>query len=222
MKNVSFTSNIKFVPIKAFDEILEKASCSPKNNIRHIEPTYVYKEAFWKTKDNIFTTEIRTCTGGGIINNEETLMFHLIDESDTYYNAKIFESEADSLIPNPSNGLLVGGKYIKYDRDTDMSLPVFDKIKEFLSKKVNLSFFRNHKHLDSQTDLLYLRGEDSWYLCTKDAPEIAKLREKEPLCYVTDAESLKRAYENIHISKNDRLFINDKEITKEEMPDFFD
>lgn len=197
INNISFKSNIKFVPIG-----LERLT-----NLRGAEIGFLPGEQNCIKASEFFTHGIKTCTGGGLINpNKEAIGFHYLDASFShFFNINKFIKELGKQI-QPERGLLVGGKrealhgYI-------FSIKNFKTFKKELQKLTqNISIFECHKYPYSETDFHYSLENDTWTLCHRF------INEKGSVDYVKTPDDLKKCYKKIHIADGDKLFINGKEI----------
>lgn len=194
--NISFKSNIRFVPIE-----LERL------NLRGQEIGFLTGEQNCIKASEFFTYGIKTCTGGGLITpNKEALGFHYLDASFSHFlNVNKFIKDLGKQI-KPERGLLVGGKsealhgYIFSTRN-------FKKFKKGLQKLTkNISIFECHKHPFSQTDFHYSLKNDTWtlYHCF--------INKRGKFDYIKNPDDLKKCYKKIQIADGDRLFIGEKEI----------
>lgn len=194
--NISFKSNIKFVPIE-----LERL------NLRGKEIGFLPGEQNCIKASEFVTYGIKTCTGGGlVIPGQEALGFHYLDASfSKFFKINKFIKDLGSQI-QPERGLLVGGKraalfgYIFSIRN----FKTFKKGLEKLTK--NLSIFECHKYPFSQTGFHYSLENDTWTLCH------SFINEKGAIDYVKNLDDLKKCYKKIQIADGDRLFIGGEEI----------
>ncbi len=202
--SISFGSSIRFVNRDVY-KLLEK-----KNFIdyRHDRPNILKADTF-------FSEEIRTCTGGGLVNpGSEALGFHFWDDMP---NKKKFPYLMNCLfrfVKQPQNGLLVGSKNVP---GNPYSIDQFQNIKKkFLERVKNLSIFEEHKMLNSETNYHYSLKDDTWTLC-------ANFQDEKDMYYksVTNIERLRNMYKNISIADGDRLFIDGKEIFPSDVPEIF-
>ena len=208
MKNnsVSFTSKIKFVDRQCF------CMMKKKNYIgfRHDEANILKAPEF-------YSTEIRTCTGGGLVNpNVEAEGFHFwVDLT----NKKKFNILANSLfrfVKNPERGILLGSKDLK-NANSKYSIEQFQNFKKvFMEKVKNITLFEQHRNTNSQTHYHYNLDTDTWTLCSSFmVPGSGKVK------YVTKLNDLRECFVNISIADGDRLFIGKKEIKFSDAPDIF-
>ena len=157
-----------------------------------------------------FAEEACCCSAGGITDGKNVTMFHLIPENK---NISGFNKIEKTLIKeiginnidsnNKFNGLIVGGKSRKLNakkhNNNSNSRKLFSKIKEFFEKNnISYSVIWGHKQGGRKTNCHYSAENDTWTISTNS--KIKKLKD------------LKRAYEFIHISDKDELYINDKKI----------
>ena len=203
-KSVSFTSKIRFVDRPVY-KMLEK-----KNFI-----DFVHTKPNILKADEFYSEEIRTCTGGGLVNpHKEAEGFHFLND---YTNKKNFPQLVNSLfrfVKSPERGLLVGGK------EGDIfpySLEQFEKFKKvFLERVKNVSLFQQHAFPYSETNYHYSLADDTWTLCSR-------YRNEKELNFntVKSLEMLKKCFKKISIAEGDRLFIGKKEILRTDAPEIF-
>jgi len=221
--NISFTSNIKFIPKSEFDNIYEnKFSPSPSSQF------IIYGERIKGRNiqicDNAGTHQVRDCSAGGFINEQGIGMFHFFPyESNIASADNVFAEELYSKIGNPKSGFLFGSKdytdsyYNNKDELSFTAMSLFDKLKEILSKKVDISSFKTHLNLAAQTNALYIKSEDTIYMNTELIREdTSHLKD----C-ILSPEDIENTFEKAYISPNDKLFINEIEVLPKEYPELF-
>ena len=130
--NLSFQSKIRFVPRRVFmdKEFLPFVDCQKRT-----EPLF---KSMIKDKD-FYTLDVRTCTGGGLVDSDGVLGFHIFDcqeNIDRVGNA--LANIIDFRTRNNKSALLIGSKDIPSRRD---SLPLFDRIREVVESFVSPSIF---------------------------------------------------------------------------------
>lgn len=202
--SVSFTSNICFVDRIAYNKIKKRNSIG-----------------FWHTVPNILKADefysegIKTCTGGGIvIPFKEAEGFHFWDDMT---NKKKFPDIVNSLfrfVKNPKRALLVGSKNLD---DSPYSIEQFERFKKVFTERIkNVSLFERHRYENSQTHYIYSLNDDTWTL-------FSEYQKGKNIRYnqVKNLKALKECFENISIADGDRLFINNKEITRADAPELF-
>lgn len=202
--SVSFTSNICFVDRIAYNKIKKRNSIG-----------------FWHTVPNILKADefysegIKTCTGGGIvIPFKEAEGFHFWDDMT---NKKKFPDIVNSLfrfVKNPQRALLVGSKNLD---DSPYSIEQFERFKKVFTERIkNVSLFERHRYENAQTHYIYSLNDDTWTL-------FSEYQKGKNIRYnqVKNLKALKECFENISIADGDRLFINNKEITKADAPELF-
>lgn len=203
-KSVSFTSNIRFVEREAFS-MLKKQNFI---NFHHTSPNILKADQF-------YSTEIRSCTGGGLVNPGcESEGFHFWDD---YTNKKKFPDLVNSLfrfVKNPQNALLVGSKDLK---GNIYSLEQFERFKKvFLERVKNVSIFQQHKFLNSETHYHYSLDTDTWTLCTS-----FQEKKGEKLKFIKKPEDFLKAFDSVSIADGDRLFVGKKEVLPSQYPELF-
>lgn len=202
--SVSFTSNICFVDRIAYNKIKKRNSIG-----------------FWHTVPNILKADefysegIKTCTGGGVvIPFKEAEGFHFWDDMT---NKKKFPDIVNSLfrfVKNPQRALLVGSKNLD---DSPYSIEQFERFKKVFTERIkNVSLFERHRYENAQTHYIYSLNDDTWTL-------FSEYQKGKNIRYnqVKNLKALKECFENIFIADGDRLFINNKEITKADAPELF-
>ncbi len=203
--NVSFTSNIRFVPWKVFSK-MEK-----KNAILYYHDTPNILKA-----DEFYSLDIRTCTGGGLTKQStgEGEGFHFWDDKITQKKANDNVISLIRFVKNPERGLVIGGKRLD---ENPFSVPLFYKFRDMIKERVqNLSEFCIHRFEDSQTHYHYDTKNDTWTICTE-----YRKTANSPQRAVNSLATLKNAFEKISIAPGDRLFIGEKEIQPKDAPEIF-
>jgi len=214
--NISFKSRIQFVDYKSFKKII----C---NNCNFID--YKSAERNIVTGSDFYTTNIRTCTGGSLVNAtkdssrpfQSTLGFHIFNNRDN--NQNILKRIENALNFTPKNGILIGGKKL-YDRGGQYSLPNFDKLKTFMGSILpDFSFFQQQRYLYGQTHFHYSFKDDTWTLCSEFN---GKNNIRGPITKgVSCLSDLTKHFLKIHIAQQDQLFIGNKQIFKNDVPSLF-
>ena len=132
-------------------------------------------------------------------------------------NKKKFPDIVNSLfrfVKNPQRALLVGSK--KLD-DSPYSIEQFERFKKVFTERIkNVSLFERHRYENAQTHYIYSLDNDTWTL-------FSEYQKGKNIRYnqVKSLKALKECFENISIADGDRLFINNKEITKADAPELF-
>lgn len=207
--NVAFSSRINFVPYEVFSDRVNPndakfVSCSSP------EPCYAEGDRF-------YSVQLRSCTGGGIVKPKEKVAgFHIFDSRKNCENVDknieiLFLKNSDA-----ERGLIIGGKDLP---QAEYSLLQFSKIKEKLLEKLkSVSIFQTHSYADSETNYHYSAEDDEWTINTQYSvlPGHPKVQD------VVSIETLKKAFDYIHIDEGDELFIMDLPIKKEDAPEFFE
>ncbi|MBS5802863.1 MAG: hypothetical protein KIC80_07615 [Brachyspira sp.] len=208
MKNnsVSFTSKIQFVDRQCFS-MLKK-----KNYIgyRHNELNILKAPEF-------YSTEIRTCTGGGLVTpNVEAEGFHFWDDLTNKKKFNILVNSMFRFVKNPERGILLGSKELN-NVQSKYSVEQFQNFKKvFMEKVKNITLFEQHRNANSQTHYHYNLDTDTWTLCSSFmVPGSGKVK------YITKLNDLRECFVNISIADGDRLFIGKKKIKFSDAPDIF-
>ncbi len=207
--NISFQSKIKFVPYQTFleKELLPVVDCH-----KPVEP---FRLSFIKDSD-FWTGDIRTCTAGGIIDDNGALGFHLFDCVENVNNA----GESMPKIIDYSNGqnksaLLIGAKKLPTRCN---SVPLFNKVRSIVERFVTPSIFGVHKNNYAESNIAYEKALDTWFVNTP-LPKYPTYMPNEP--FVDSLETLLSAFKEIKIAPQDTLFIGEKQITKKDCPTIF-
>ena len=202
--SISFTSKIRFVDRHIY-KIMDK-----KNFI-----DFIHSKPNILKADEFYSEEIRTCTGGGLVNPyKEAEGFHFWDD---YTNKKNFPHLVNSLfrfVKNPERGLLIGSKELEI---FPYSVEQFNRFKKvFLERVKNVTIFQQHTFPYAETHYHYSLADDTWTLCSH-------YRNEKDLNYKTikSLDALKKCFKNISIAEGDRLFIGKKEILPTDAPEIF-
>lgn len=186
--SISFTSNIIFVNNNTFNNVKKGLQVTMRNM------------AGFDT--DIWTRNIRTCTGGGIVSCKGVAGFHVVDNLDNLHDCPNIMKSILRKTSNYKNALIIGSKtYENYVGEYSVAL--FRKLKDELSRSVkHVSSFEEHKQTYGQTHIHYSKDNDTWYVCS----EIQKYVDSTPEP-VDTKEKLLRMFKKISIAKTDRLFI---------------
>ena len=191
--SVSFTSKINFVDAKTFYYKFRRGM--------YINPRDT--DEFIIKGDEIFTDEIRTCTGGGVVDFSNSVVggFHFFDDFDNNQALERFFKELFEKIKNPQRALIVGGKQLK---NSIYSLPNFAEICKGIREKVpKVTVFGEHKLPWSETDIHYSIKDDTWTIHSMYRP-ITDYKEHE----VLSLDDLHEAYKSVNLAEGDSLYIN--------------
>lgn len=164
---------------------------------------------------DFYTKQVRTCTGGCLTAQDSPLAvgFHIWDEL-KYFDLKSCIKKIKKLIPDADNGFLIGSKELI---DADHSVSYFNEIQNSLSEICpNFSVFKTFTHPYGQADFKYFKDTDTLNI---------RLSFLKPYCdEISNVYSLKRLlsfFKEISIAPTDTLFINEKQITKKDVPHIF-
>ena len=192
--NISFTSKINIVPPQIYHQLWrgKEITCDPKaRNVIEGKDLYTYG--------------VRTCSAGGITSDthRRAIGFHIMDIKDNIDNIKYFIDRITLPIFMPRNCLLVGSKTLK---GSPYSTIQFQKLKEAFTKRYHdISIMEEFTDESGEMDMYYSLEQDTWFLSIT--------HQKQP---VKSVEQLKQCFKNVHIAKNDTLYIYD---TKVDFPD---
>lgn len=205
--SLNFKSNIHFVSSPNFDKQMFRSYfyCSAKKPLM---------DSMRKGAD-IWTQSIRTCSGGGLVDNQGALGFHFFNSLETIQKVK------EDLIPivkkqncKTKSALLIGGKRITND-----SVQLFSTVLDKLKDVVKPSYFKIYKSIYAESDIGYDKHTDSWFINLTNPVDVRNIMARKE---VLTLNALKKSFEEIKIAPQDKLFINGKEVTHNDAPEFFD
>lgn len=205
--SLNFKSNIHFVSSPNFDKQMFRSYfyCSTKKPLM---------DSMLKGGD-IWTQSIRTCSGGGLVDNQGALGFHFFNSLETIQKVK------EDLIPivkkqncKTKSALLIGGKRITND-----SVQLFSTVLDKLKDVVKPSYFKIYKSIYAESDIGYDKHTDSWFINLTNPVDVRNIMARKE---VLTLNALKKSFEEIKIAPQDKLFINGKEVTHNDAPEFFD
>ena len=205
--SLNFKSNIHFVSSPKFDKQMFRSYfyCSSKKPLM---------DSMLKGGD-IWTQSIRTCSGGGLVDNQGALGFHFFNSLETIQKVK------EDLIPivkkqncKTKSALLIGGK--KFTND---SVQLFSTVLDKLKDVVKPSYFKIYKSIYAESDIGYDKHTDSWFINLTNPVDVRNIMARKD---VLTLNALKKSFEEIKIAPQDKLFINGKEVTHNDAPEFFD
>lgn len=207
VNNTSFKSKIVFVPLKFFETTNAKYFyCNDENN--------ALRGSIIKAH-NIWTDEIRTCTGGGIVDENGVLGFHFYDSINTLNKIKEeFLQAIQKFSKNCKSALLIGSK----EMEDGVSAKVFDATLEDVKKYTAPSIFREYTNRSAQSNIEFVANEDTWYVNTNYLKYPGYLASEQD---VLSLDVLRKNFKEIKIAPQDRLFIEEEEITKDMCPEIF-
>lgn len=205
-EQISFTSRINFVTAKEFENKIFKGGYIGFSK---------FEENFLKA-DEFYTTAIRTCTAGGLVDtkNCRAIGFHYYDDLENNMNIQKFLNKMFSLIKNPDRAFLIGGKDLKF---SPYSLLNFNEIKDLITQKVPyVSYFKEHVLPFSESNIHYDLRKDEWTVNS-----VYKILNHWNLSYkgelklaiakyndVATKSILQTVFGETKIAKGDTLFIN--------------
>jgi len=195
---VSFKSKYNFVDIHEFRKVTRRCfNYVPFGN----------QEPYFIKGPQIFTEEVRTCSGGLITNLVETLGYHALDSLIMEeLLPEIMQKMLGAINLENARGMIVGSKDL---RSRPYSKSNFSCIREYLEKNIkNLTVFREHTHEIGETNFHYDVKTDICTICSryKLGPHMAFYKDVD-----TPAE-LKEAYKEIKIADGDELYIRGKKV----------
>lgn len=204
--SLNFKSNIHFVSSPNFDKQMFRSYfyCSAKKPLM---------DSMRKGTD-IWTQSIRTCSGGGLVDNKGALGFHFFNCEETIEKVK---KDLISIIQKENyqtkSALLIGGKRLTKN-SIQLIYTVLDKIKEV----VNPSYFKIYKSIYAESDIGYDKQTDTWFInLTKPVDVRNPMVRKD----VLTLDELKKSFEEIKIAPQDKLFVDGKMVEKTDAPEMF-
>ncbi len=204
---LNFKSNIHFVSSPNFDKQKFRSYfyCNSKKPLM---------ESMLKGGD-IWTPNIRTCSAGGLVDNDGALGFHFFNSLETIQKVK---EDLISIVKKQNcktkSALLIGGKRITND-----SVQLFSTVLDKLKDVVKPSYFKIYKSIYAESDIGYDKHTDSWFINFTNPQDDKNFFIRKD---VLTLEDLKKSFEEIKIAPQDKLFINGKEVTHNDAPEFFD
>ena len=205
--SLNFKSNIHFVSSPNFDKQMFRSYfyCSTKKTLM---------DSMLKGGD-IWTQNIRTCSGGGLVDNQGALGFHFFNSLETIQKVK---EDLISIVKKQNcktkSALLIGGKRITND-----SVQLFSTVLDKLKDVVKPSYFKIYKSLYAESDIGYDKHTDSWFINLTNPVDVRNIMARKDILTLN---ALKKSFEEIKIAPQDKLFINGKEVTHNDAPEFFD
>lgn len=203
--SVSFTSNINFVDRITYSKLLKKNAIGYWHDVPNILKA-----------DEFYSENIRTCTGGGIVNPfNEAEGFHFWDDKPNQKNFSKIINSLFRFVKSPERALLIGSKELD---GNPYSIEQFERFKHvFTSRIKNVSLLERHRYESSQTHFHYSLNNDTWTI-------LAQYRKSDDgrNIQVKNLKTLKECYHNVKIAQGDRLFIGGKEIKSSDAPELFE
>ena len=195
MNNISFTSNINFVSPRQFKKVIRMHS-------EYIPFENYGNGKFSSVTSNFYTSDIRTCTAGGVSGDKIAKGFHI---KDSYENISNLSEICDVLTENIKspfkNVLLIGSKefcFAPYSRNIFTQLKYF-----FVKKSENMSFFEAFTDTRSEANIHYSLLKDTWTINAQIFDP-----KKENYYSILNKEDLLKSFKYISIGKNDKLYLN--------------
>ena len=219
--DISFKMKINFVDAKAFAKIKggvyidwqpPHKVVSKYNEWADLGLKSIIKRQDIVHADEFRTANVRTCTGGGIIDlkNSGSSGFHYYDDKTNYNNIVDFLKKLFEVNKNPDSAFVIGGKNLLHN---EYSLPIMNTILEIFKLKIpKVTYFCEHGFPYSETDFHYSRKDDTLTICSmfRSPTELTEH-------HVSSPEDLKKCYKRIHIADGDELYINEKKVEKEKL-----
>lgn len=204
--NTSFQSKIVFVPSSAFK--------SENAKYFYCKETNALKDSMTKAC-NVWTDEIRTCTGGGIADKDGVLGFHFYDSIGTLNRIKSeFSNLIKTLNQTCKSALLIGSK----DMKNNISAQIFDATLNEVEKVTTPSIFKEYTNSTSESNIAFSSADDTWLVNTNFLKHPGFLASAKDILSLDD---LVKNFKKIQIAPQDKLFIENTEITREMCPEIF-
>jgi len=208
-QNPSFNSKIKIVDSFEFS----------RQNIRPFfycgKPSEPLEKSIYKGL-NFWTSEVKTCTSGGVVGGKDAAGFHLFDCKENINKVEDeFIQALNTAAGDVKSALVIGSKDLE---SSPHSIPLFDAVTRKIKEFVTPSIFKTHSRKYSGTDIGYDKNQDTWFINT--------VWLKNPMMQnsaqdVRTIEELKASFDKIKIAPQDTLFIGGKEIKKSDYPELF-
>lgn len=212
--NVSFTSRINFVNRNTFDNFRKGmyVDFRPDNTFSALDMNIlqrIERETGKKIKhlrmdvlkaDEFYTEEVRTCTGGGVVDTKtgEAAGFHVYDSLDNFNKVEDILDNIFGRVKNPDRAVIVGSKEL---HGSDYSKPIFKAIYEGIAKRVpNVTVLREHTLPYSETDFHYSAKNDTWTIRSMFRP-LTGIKEFD----VSSKEELDKCFKEVRIADGDVL-----------------
>lgn len=201
--NLAFKTNIRVVSPNRFRNIIVGLyGKGPLDEIVQFDIVPEIKNPIFKafaTKvKNIYTKNIRTCTGVLVANKgkEASLFGHFYNSPENVKDTEILEP-----FMKGTNAILVGSKDQFY-----YSSEVFDTFKEKIKKRNIPMTIMKSLNPDYEANIAYTSEDDELILCVKNA-----FKPKE---YVHDMTELKKVFRMVKISPTDTIQFDTKQKPK--------
>jgi hypothetical protein len=225
INKITFKANIRFVTNEEFKKKTSHINTTDEKEKMYLganqQDSFSYRKI--KTASEGLTDNIDGCIAGGLTNrnSQDVTFFHYNPDS-----VENFESETKpSIYRNLTNmgaytprlgGLLVGGKSAdSSDMNAGKSIKLADKLKNvFQALKASYSTFIGQNNANAITDAYYVGYNDTWYLNYKEKENPGKN-------LINSTEDLKKAYKDIRLANNDKVFINNQRIDNIELDSSF-
>ncbi len=199
-KSLSFASRIELINCNIYSQIIERLYKYPETEIINMNEV----SGICKNGD---TSAMSTCTGGGVKNNDNIVLFHLSRDIHVEGNKADIEQKVKHLQENGAlSGLIAGGEFY------DISLDCLNAFKSVLKNfKINMSVLWGHEpYGHSGTNVSYVREDDAWYVNTtknfwgRDS-------------HIKTLAEFKKFYKYIYISEADTLVLDGKNVSREKV-----
>jgi len=206
----NFGSNIRFVSAKEFNALAFKDFFYCAGSAESFTKSF-------KKGDRIWTCGIRTCTAGGIVDEEGAVGFHIYPNfaGEEAVNSNFITIIKALLKKRIKSSLVLGSKNMK---GQPYSIPIFETIAKKLKKITIPSEFETFTNLHAEADVGFDKYSDSWFINANYPPNPMLPTKTVDITTLTDVKS---AFKTIKIAPNDKLFANGKEVTREEAPELF-
>lgn len=207
--SLNFNANIKFLDGKKFGK------CGLDNYFYCSYPASPLMESM-ATGDKFWTSQIRSCTGGGIIGKEGSLGFHLYDATKNIEKvSNYFKNIVKDNVFEPISALLIGSKDIP---SAPNSIPLYNEVAKQTKKMVTPSEFKTFVDGFAEADIAYEKATDTWFVNAFHLQDKIFCTEHLEIESVNDLKSM---FKLIKIAPQDRLFIGEKEVLASEHPELF-
>lgn len=205
----TFNAKIKFVDTKKFADYALDNYFYCAHPYQDLADSMIVGKKFW-------TSEVKSCTAGGIVGKEETLGLHIYDcHMNVRKVATSFVRTVKEKIVEPISAFIMGSKDIPSAPD---SVPLYKEVAKQTKKMVTPSEFETFANKFSEADIGYIRESDTWLVnaVSLENPMLPINRTE-----IETVNDLKSMFKSIKIAPQDRLFIGEKEVLVSEHPELF-
>ncbi len=204
-----FTSKIKFVNKRTFDLL----QLYTPNNVKITSYDISNKSGYLLNKSKTLTTDVRTCTGGFVINPEENISTISLHLRNSEKNLEDIDKLSDFI--KGKNAFFIGAKRRIGDKHYDFAHEVFKKISNLTKGKSIKTTTLEGLNDFCGVDLAYWGKKDTIFVgLHKIIPRKGEPPEKKYI-QIDNLKQLKKYFDKIRISQVDELEFNQSLSAKE-------